>query len=264
LSAYEIDGGVPSPLQYSPRSPRTTDPLLEVAPSPRYSVADPERERGKNRFQALLKYAFGGWSSQISNDPSTDTASVNTRSSSFAAEPADLDMELGVMPTSSGSPSGMQARSGNMWVNPSLKLTTSYVNLQSSTTEEAAANVQPTVSTTQSPGGIKNLFNLTVNTNELASDVNGAGHSVPGSTVSNASIIRPLQLTRQLSHGAAIETTRQTLAEMTSQIRKYDPYPCMLGIPIMPAIFATSKIYIFFAFLLIGAHTMSATLNLIL
>ena len=32
------------------------------------------------------------------------------------------------------------------------------------------------------------------------------------------------------------------MAEMISQIRKYDPYPCILGIPVMPALFATCKV----------------------
>jgi len=32
------------------------------------------------------------------------------------------------------------------------------------------------------------------------------------------------------------------VAEMISQIRKYDPYPCILGIPVMPALFATCKV----------------------
>lgn len=38
--------------------------------------------------------------------------------------------------------------------------------------------------------------------------------------------------------------------------RKYDPYPCILGIPIMPALFNGSKFYIFISFILIGARTM--------
>jgi len=48
------------------------------------------------------------------------------------------------------------------------------------------------------------------------------------------------------------ETRRQTLAEMVSQIEKYDPYPCVLGIPMMPALFATSKFYLFIFFSIIG------------
>jgi hypothetical protein len=37
---------------------------------------------------------------------------------------------------------------------------------------------------------------------------------------------------------------------------KYDPYPCILGIPIMPALFMTSKFYIFISFALIGTRMM--------
>lgn len=40
--------------------------------------------------------------------------------------------------------------------------------------------------------------------------------------------------------------------------RKYDPYPCILGIPVMPALFSTCKFYIFVSFTMIGTvHTVS-------
>ena len=38
-------------------------------------------------------------------------------------------------------------------------------------------------------------------------------------------------LQRSISIGGSMESRRQTLAEMISQIRKYDPYPCIFGIP---------------------------------
>ena len=57
---------------------------------------------------------------------------------------------------------------------------------------------------------------------------------------------RPV-LGRNISANAGVESKRQTLAEVVSQIRKYDPYPCILGIPVMPALFQTSKFYIFIA-----------------
>jgi len=63
-------------------------------------------------------------------------------------------------------------------------------------------------------------------------------------------------MNRTTSVGGNLESRRQTLAEMVSQIRKYDPYPCILGIPVMPALFATSKFYIFICFVLIGSRIM--------
>ena len=43
--------------------------------------------------------------------------------------------------------------------------------------------------------------------------------------------------------------------------RKYDPYPCILGIPVMPALFGTCKFYIFVCFLLIGTRIMVACMR---
>jgi hypothetical protein len=43
--------------------------------------------------------------------------------------------------------------------------------------------------------------------------------------------------------------------------RKYDPYPCILGIPVMPALFNSSKFYIFIGFMLIGMRVMVACLR---
>lgn len=43
--------------------------------------------------------------------------------------------------------------------------------------------------------------------------------------------------------------------------RLYDPYPCILGMPVMPALFATSKFYIFVSFMLIGAKVFVDLLN---
>lgn len=57
---------------------------------------------------------------------------------------------------------------------------------------------------------------------------------------------------------------RHSIAEMMSQIRKYDPYPCILGIPVMPALFSTCKFYIFLCFLLMGLRIMVSTLRLLL
>jgi hypothetical protein len=62
----------------------------------------------------------------------------------------------------------------------------------------------------------------------------------------------------------SLESRRQIVAEMISQIRKYDPYPCILGIPVMPALFTTCKFYIFVCFLLIGTRIMVACLRMLM
>ena len=41
-------------------------------------------------------------------------------------------------------------------------------------------------------------------------------------------------------------------------------YPCMLGIPIMPAIFAYTKVYLFFGFVLVGGHALAFCINVLL
>ncbi|KAJ1432800.1 hypothetical protein B484DRAFT_394774 [Ochromonadaceae sp. CCMP2298] len=71
---------------------------------------------------------------------------------------------------------------------------------------------------------------------------------------------RPV-LARAVSHNASVESYRQTIAEIISQIRKYDPYPCIFGIPVMPALFSWCKFYIFIGFTLIGIRTMGACLR---
>lgn len=93
---------------------------------------------------------------------------------------------------------------------------------------------------------------------------------------SNLTSVAPV-LSRSVSNvGTNIESYRQTIAEIISQIRcisplspltssstiplyrKYDPYPCILGIPVMPALFTSCKFYIFICFVLIGTRTMVA------
>ena len=56
--------------------------------------------------------------------------------------------------------------------------------------------------------------------------------------------------------GGVAESRRAAIAEMISHIRNYDPYPCILGIPVMPALFSTSKFYIFITFMMIGARVL--------
>ncbi len=55
------------------------------------------------------------------------------------------------------------------------------------------------------------------------------------------------------SNSLNIESRRQSLADMISQITKYDPYPCVFGIPVMPTLFKTAKFYIYICFCLVGA-----------
>ena len=66
------------------------------------------------------------------------------------------------------------------------------------------------------------------------------------------------KLIREVSVNGSNEARRQTLANMVSQIRLYDPYPCVLGIPLMPALYYTSKFYVFVFFLIIGVQVMVA------
>jgi hypothetical protein len=68
----------------------------------------------------------------------------------------------------------------------------------------------------------------------------------------------PPKLLRGDSSSGTNEARRQTLANMVSQIRQYDPYPCVLGIPLMPALYSTSKFYVFIFFLLVGLQVMAA------
>lgn len=58
------------------------------------------------------------------------------------------------------------------------------------------------------------------------------------------------------SQSTNLESQRQAIAEIIDQIREYDPYPCIFGIPVMPALFTWSKFYIFFGFILCGVRTM--------
>lgn len=77
--------------------------------------------------------------------------------------------------------------------------------------------------------------------------------TLPPSMAPPPSIPRPTML-RSVS--ASVEHYRLSIAEFIVQIRKYDPYPCILGIPVMPALFSTSKFYIFISFVLLGSRTM--------
>jgi len=66
----------------------------------------------------------------------------------------------------------------------------------------------------------------------------------------------PPTLTRSMSTRGCLEASRSALAEMISQIRDYDPYPCIFGIPVMPALFGYSKFYLFLFFVIVGCRVM--------
>ena len=73
--------------------------------------------------------------------------------------------------------------------------------------------------------------------------------------------LTPLRRTNSYSNqstggGGVAESRRSAIADMITHIRNYDPYPCILGIPVMPALFSTSKFYIFISFMMIGARVM--------
>jgi hypothetical protein len=92
---------------------------------------------------------------------------------------------------------------------------------------------------------------LTINTSVLG-EGGGAG---PGGKLT------PLRRTNSYSSqgpggGGVAESRRAAIAEMISHIRSYDPYPCILGIPVMPALFSTSKFYIFISVMMIGARVL--------
>ena len=76
--------------------------------------------------------------------------------------------------------------------------------------------------------------------------------AVLSNKLSRPSFLRGVSL-----HGTN-ETKRQTLLNMITQIRQFDPHPCVLGIPMMPVLFATSKFYLFIFFALVGLQVMVA------
>ncbi len=53
-------------------------------------------------------------------------------------------------------------------------------------------------------------------------------------------------------HELHLNASKEEIEDWIQQILKFDPYPCVLGIPVKPALFATSKVYIFICFSLIS------------
>lgn len=57
-------------------------------------------------------------------------------------------------------------------------------------------------------------------------------------------------------HELHLNASRDEIKDMINQIIRFDPYPCVLGIPVKPALFATSKIYISLCFFLVGTKVL--------
>lgn len=132
--------------------------------------------------------------------------------------------------------------------------------------ENTVSNESATTSTNSISSGPPSRAHSYKNLSSVSSAVGSTGVSSSGTVSANnlaGAYSKPV-LGRNISANAGVESKRQTLAEMVSQIRKYDPYPCILGIPVMPALFQTSKFYIFLGFLLIGSRVMISCMRIIL
>ena len=56
--------------------------------------------------------------------------------------------------------------------------------------------------------------------------------------------------------GGPLYPAQEAMRRMMVQIDTSDPYPCVLGIPVKPALFATSKVYVFGCFAVISTKLM--------
>lgn len=56
--------------------------------------------------------------------------------------------------------------------------------------------------------------------------------------------------------GGALDPAQEAMRRMIVHINTLDPYPCVLGIPVKPALFATSKVYVFVCFSVISVKLM--------
>lgn len=54
----------------------------------------------------------------------------------------------------------------------------------------------------------------------------------------------------------ALDPAQDAMRRMIVHINTLDPYPCVLGIPVKPALFATSKVYVFVCFAVISVKLM--------
>jgi len=206
-------------------------------------------------------------SSNIFSVPIADGMSMN--SSNFAAAAGkDFDMEI--------SPE-LLANTHEISVGPS---TIAEHTNSGERTASGAINNDNTTTTSSSSIGVHGNSNAVINamlagagnmlggatatTTNAAAGSASAGATSAGAVAAGSSAAtgtRPPLLTRAISLNTSMESSRQTIAEIISQIRKYDPYPCILGIPVMPALFNWSKFYIFICFMLIGVRTMFACLR---
>jgi len=144
------------------------------------------------------------------------------------------------------------------------------VNATNGSSGDVASNSSTTTSQFAVPTFFTTGINISTAKNHVAtvdkfSAASNAGLVPPmsptGRSQLNMTSVAPV-LSRSVSNaGTNLESYRQTIAEIISQIRKYDPYPCILGIPVMPALFTSCKFYIFISFVLIGARTMVACLR---
>lgn len=120
--------------------------------------------------------------------------------------------------------------------------------------EAAPASSSAAVTTTSSQSASSPSSETLAGGDDDNDDDNAASRvTLPPSMAAPPSIPRPTML-RSVS--SSVEHYRLSIAEFIVQIRKYDPYPCILGIPVMPALFSTSKFYIFISFVLLGSRTM--------
>jgi hypothetical protein len=106
----------------------------------------------------------------------------------------------------------------------------------------------------QSGGNISSTSNIGTSSRGLERTVS-AEEKMAGVPILEPST-RPPSFSRGSSLHGTGETKRQTLMNMISQIRQFDPYPCVLGIPMMPALHGHFKVYLFILFTLIGLQVM--------
>lgn len=61
---------------------------------------------------------------------------------------------------------------------------------------------------------------------------------------------------RGVDDGGALYPAQDAMRRMIVHINTLDPYPCVLGVPVKPALFATSKVYVFVCFAVISVMLM--------
>lgn len=59
-----------------------------------------------------------------------------------------------------------------------------------------------------------------------------------------------------VDEGGALNPGHDAMRRMIVHINTLDPYPCVLGVPVKPALFATSKVYVFVCFAVISVMLM--------